>query len=54
MAGGFEELSDLEWRLFEDIFTPGAVEARPGDAPCAVSADSEHVAVYLDYGLPLV
>jgi hypothetical protein len=30
MAGRFEGLSDLEWRLFEDIFPPAAPKRQRG------------------------
>jgi hypothetical protein len=30
MAGRFEELSDLEWKLFEDIFPKQPLKRRKG------------------------
>ena len=53
MAGRFEGVSDLEWRLFEDVF-PGTAQAQSWDAACAISADIEYVVVCLDYGVPMV
>jgi len=40
MARQFKRLSDLEWKLFEDIFPLIAGKKRAGDASCAVSSCS--------------
>ena len=54
MAGRFEGVSDLEWRLFEDVFPPPTPEAWPWDAACAVSQGIKYVALRLDYRLSVV
>ena len=54
MAGRFEGLSELEWRLFVDIMPPESDQARAGDAAYAVSQGRQYVAVSLDHRLSLV
>ena len=54
MAGRFEGLRDLEWRLFADIFPPDTTETRPWDAACTFSDGMAYFALRFDDRLSLV
>lgn len=47
MAGTFEGLTDLEWKLFAD-------ETASRHAPYSLPPGGEYVALRPDYGLPVV
>ena len=54
MAGTFEGLSDLEWKLFADLFPPEPTEAGAWHAAHPLSSGREYLAQHPDYRLPLV
>jgi len=54
MAGRFEGVSDLEWRLFEDVFPPAPSKRGRGMPHAHVSHYIEYLAVRVDHGLSLV
>ena len=54
MAGTFEGLSDLEWKLFADRVSSGANEAGSWHATYPLSSGRQYVALRPDHRLPLV
>ena len=54
MAGRFEGLSDLEWKLFEDIFPETPKKRSLRYASYSISLCVEQPAVYINNGMSMV
>ena len=54
MAGRFEGISDLEWRLFEDIFPPKPEKRDRVRATLSIPPCAEHFTVRINNGMSLV
>jgi hypothetical protein len=54
MAGRFEGLSDLEWKLFEDVMTEKGEKRERGMPHVPFRHVLNTLMKAIDYGLPLV